>query len=115
MTNLPGLVEVRITDTPWGDTTTAEQPVYSGRELCCGYHVRIRQRSVLQQPEGTVGIASSAPRPIHNQVGTFHTPYYEQWSFGIQQALGDKTSLALGLRGQPRRPYPDLQRGLERL
>ena len=35
-------------------------------------------------------------KPTFNtQAGTFHTPYWEQWSIGIQQALGDKTALTL--------------------
>jgi len=36
-------------------------------------------------------------RPTFNtQAGTFHTPYWEQWSVGVQQAVwGDKASLGL--------------------
>jgi hypothetical protein len=32
---------------------------------------------------------------FNSQAGVFHTPYWEQWSVGIQQALGDKTALTL--------------------
>jgi hypothetical protein len=35
----------------------------------------------------------------NNQIGTFHTPYYEQWSFGIQQAMGSMTTLSIGYVG----------------
>jgi len=42
-------------------------------------------------PDGT-----PCRKPTFNtQAGTFHTPYYEQWSAGIQQAVGDRTSLGL--------------------
>ena len=42
-------------------------------------------------PDGT-----PCRKPSFNtQSGTFHTPYWEQWSLGIQQAMGDKTSVGL--------------------
>ena len=46
---------------------------------------------------------------FHNQIGTFHTPYYEQWSLGLQQAMGTKHYVRIDLRGQPRSPHSDLQ------
>jgi hypothetical protein len=48
----------------------------------------------------------------HNQIGTFHTPYYEQWSFGIQQAVGDKTSLGLNYVGNHGVHIPVYNEGL---
>jgi hypothetical protein len=44
--------------------------------------------------ESQLGSAFHVPN-FANQYGTFHTPYYEQWSLGIQQAIGDKSSLSL--------------------
>src|SRR5262249_52558402 len=36
---------------------------------------------------------------MYSQTGTFHSPAYEQWSVGIQQALGDKQSVGLNYVG----------------
>ncbi len=47
MTNLPGLVEVRITGPQWGDTTTTDSPYIQGANSRRGYHVGIRQRGLL--------------------------------------------------------------------
>ena len=52
-----------------------------------------------------LGSAFKTPTYV-NQIGTFHTPYYEQWSFGIQQALGDKHLAVVGIYWQPRRSHP---------
>ncbi len=48
----------------------------------------------------------------HNQIGTFHTPYYEQWSFGLQQALGNSTSLGLTYVGNHGVHIPIYNEGL---
>ena len=44
--------------------------------------------------------------------GTFHTPSYQQWSFGIQQAIGDKSSLSLGYVGNHGVDVPVYNEGL---
>ncbi len=48
MTNLPGLVEVRIIEYAVGRYHHDQQPLYPGRELRCSHHVGIRQRGFLQ-------------------------------------------------------------------
>src|SRR6185437_9742507 len=58
-----------------------------------------------------LGSAFKTPT-FNSQVGTFHTPYYEQWSFGIQQALGDKSSLSLGYVGNHGVHIPVYNQGL---
>ncbi len=47
-----------------------------------------------------------------SQAGNFHTPYYEQWSVGIQQAIGDKTSVSLTYVGNHGVHIPILNEGL---
>ncbi len=37
--------------------------------------------------------------PAYTNFPYLHTPYYEQWTLGIQQALGDKSSIALNYVG----------------
>jgi len=98
MTNLPGLVEVRITDTPWADTTTSNSPYIQGANSAAAIMSGFSQGASYSTLKGQLGAQFRTPT-YHNQIGTFHTPYYEQWSFGVQQALGNKTSLSLGYVG----------------
>jgi hypothetical protein len=52
-------------------------------------------------------------KPTFNtQAGTFHTPYWEQWSIGIQQAVGDKASLGLTYVGNHGVHIPIYNEGL---
>jgi hypothetical protein len=52
-------------------------------------------------------------KPTFNtQAGTFHTPYWEQWSVGIQQAVGDKASLGLTYVGNHGVHIPIYNEGL---
>ncbi len=98
MLNLPNVVTVYSNGVPWADTTTPNSPYIQGAAsaaaIMSGFANGATYNSLLAQ------LGSSFKTPTYvNQTGTFHTPYYEQWSFGIQQAIGDRTSLALGYVG----------------
>ena len=94
MTNLPGLVQVNITDTPWADTTTSNSPYIQGANSAAAIMSGFASGASYNSLKAELGSQFRTPS-YNNQIGTFHTPYYEQWSFGFQQALGDKTSLGL--------------------
>ena len=63
-------------------------------------------------PVNVVNGSSLPPARFQQRSGTLHTPYYEQWSLGIQQAIGDKSSLALGYVGNHGVHIPILNEGL---
>ena len=111
MLNLPGLVEVRITGTPWGDTTTAASPYIQGANSAAAIMTGFDQGASYASLKSALGAQFRTPK-YNNQIGTFHTPYYEQWSFQVQQAVGDKTSLALGYVGNHGVHIPIYNEGL---
>ena len=111
MTNLPGLVEVRITDTPWGDTTTQDSPYIQGATSAAAIMSGFSQGASYASLKKALGASFRTPL-YHNQIGTFHTPYYEQWNFQVQQALGDKTSLSLAYVGNHGVHIPIYNEGL---
>ena len=82
MTNLPGLVEVRITDTPWGDTTTSNSPYLQGAASAAAIMAGFDNGASYNTLKAQLGSQFRTPA-IHNQIGTFHTPYWEEWSFGM--------------------------------
>ena len=97
MRNLPGLVEERLGGAVWADTTAsgpAATAAQSAAAIMSGFDSGASWSSLKSQ----LGPAFLTPT-FNNQAGTFRTPYYEQWSFGIQQQIGDKTSLSLGYVG----------------
>ena len=98
MTNLPGLVNVRISDTPWGDTTSSNSPYVQGAATATAIMSGFNSGASFQSLQNQLGPLFRTPA-YNNQIGTFHTPYYEQWSFGIQQAMGSMTTLSLGYVG----------------
>ncbi len=98
MTNLPGLVNVRINDTPWGDTTSSASPYVQGAATASAIMSGFNNGASYQSLQNQLGPLFRTPA-YNNQIGTFHTPYYEQWSFGIQQAMGSMTTLSLGYVG----------------
>ena len=98
MTNLPGLVNVRITDTQWGDTTSPDSPYIQGKNSADAIMSGFNSGASYASLKAQLGSQFRVPG-YNNQIGTFHTPYYEQWSLGFQQALGDKTSLSVGYVG----------------
>jgi hypothetical protein len=97
MINLPGLVEERLPNVQWADTSASgaqAQAAASAQAIMNGFANGASFASLQSQ----LGSAFRAP-VFRSQAGTFHTPSYQQWSFGIQQALGDKSSLSLGYVG----------------
>ena len=110
MLNLPGLVEERIPNAQWADlspTGAQAQAAASAGAIMSGFASGASFASLQAQ----LGSAFRAP-VIRNQVGTFNTPQYQQWSFGIQQALGDKSSLSLGYVGNHGIHVPVYNEGL---
>ncbi len=97
MLNLPGLVEERLPNVAWADTTSTgaqAQAAASAAAIMNGFASGASFASLQAQ----LGPAFRTP-VFRSQVGSFHTPQYQQWSFGVQQALGDRTSLSLGYVG----------------
>jgi hypothetical protein len=88
---------------PWGDTTTPNSPYIQGAQSAAAIKAGFANGASynsLCQPDATGQCTTGYRSPsFTNQAGTFHTPYYEQWSLGIQQAVGDKSSLTLGYVG----------------
>jgi len=111
MLNLPNVVTVYNTGVPWADTTTPNSPYIQGSQsasaIMSGFANGASYNSLVAQ----LGSTFKTPT-INSQVGTFHTPYYEQWSFGIQQALGDKSSISLGYVGNHGVHIPVYDQGL---
>ena len=98
MTNLPGLVNVRINATPWGDTTTAASPYIQGANSAAAIMSGFNSGASYASLKAALGSQFRTPG-FNSQIGTFHTPYYEQWSFGMQQALGSMTTLSISYVG----------------
>jgi hypothetical protein len=84
--------------TPWADTTTPNSPYIQGAASAAAVRTGFANGASFDSLSAQLGAAFHVPTFV-NQSGTFHTPYYEQWSLGIQQALGDKSSLSLGYVG----------------
>jgi hypothetical protein len=110
MLNLPGLVEERLPNAAWADTTVngaGAQAAASAAAITNGFANGASFASLQAQ----LGAAFRTP-VFRNQAGTFHTPSYQQWSFGIQQAIGDKSSLSLGYVGNHGVDVPVYNEGL---
>jgi len=110
MLNLPGAVLVYSTGVPWGDTTASgpyAQGQASAQAIMSGFSNGATYNSLVAQ------LGSSFKTPtINSQVGTFHTPYYEQWSLQVQQAFGNKSVLSLGYVGNHGVYIPVYNQGL---
>jgi hypothetical protein len=110
MLNLPGLVEERLPNVAWADTSAngaQAQAAASAAAIMNGFSNGASFASLQSQ----LGSAFRAP-VFRSQAGTFHTPSYQQWSFGIQQAIGDKSSLSLGYVGNHGVDVPVYNEGL---
>ena len=106
MRNLPGVVEVRVPGgcDPvagcsgfWADpgpNGAQGQVSASAAAIQNGFYQGASYNSLAAQLGGLFRTPAFTNFP-----GTLHTPYYEQWSFGIQQAIGDKSSVSLGYVG----------------
>jgi len=113
MLNLPNLVEERLPNALWADTTSngaATQAAESAAAIMSGFASGASFASL----SGQLGSAFVTP-VFRSQVGTFHTPEYQQWSFGIQQALGSKSALTLGYVGNHGIYIPVYNEGLNAL
>ncbi len=103
MLNPPTVVQENIGTigagfTPWADTTSPNSPYVQGAASAAAIKSGFANGASYNSLVAELGSAFRVPG-FYNQNGTFHTPYYEQWSFGIQQALGDKSSVSLGYVG----------------
>ncbi len=92
MGNMPNRVEERLGGAAWADPATpALAAGCAGLLDPAGLASGISWAQARTSPDGT-----PCRKPAFNtQGGTFHTPYYEQWSMGLQQAVGDRTSIGL--------------------
>ena len=99
MTNLPNEVNVRVTgEVPWADTTTPASPYIQGATTAAAIMTGFPNGASWNSLHGALGGLFRTPS-YNSQVGTFHTPYWQQWSIGLQQAVGDRTALGLSYIG----------------
>jgi hypothetical protein len=103
MLNPPTVVQENIGTigagaTPWADTTSPASPYIQGAASAAAIKSGFANGASYDTLKAELGAAFRVPG-FYNQAGTFHTPYYEQWSFGIQQAVGDKAALSLNYVG----------------
>jgi len=95
MLNLPNVVTVYNTGAiPWADTTTPNSPYIQGAASAAAIKSGFANGASYDSLRAELGSSFRTPTYI-NQTGTFHTPYYEQFSLGIQQAIGDRSSVSL--------------------
>ncbi|HZP22217.1 MAG TPA: carboxypeptidase regulatory-like domain-containing protein [Terriglobales bacterium] len=110
LTNTPGLIEERLPQALWADTTAngaGAQAAASANAIRAGF----ANGATFNQLAALLGPGFRTP-VFHNQAGTFNTPRYQQWSFGLQQALGDKSSVSLGYVGNHGLHIPVYNEGL---
>ena len=109
MLNLPNLVEERVSG-QWADTTAngaGAQAASSAAAIMSGFSSGASFASL----QAALGPNFRSP-VFRSQAGTFHTPQYQQWSFGLQQAIGDKSSVSLGYVGNHGLNIPVYNEGL---
>ncbi len=110
MLNLPGLVEERLPNVAWADPTAAGaqvQAAASAAAIANGF----ANGASFASLQGQLGAAFRTP-VFRTQTGQFHTPSYQQWSFGLQQALGDRSSVSVGYVGNHGVHIPVYNEGL---
>ena len=104
MTNLPGVVTVynnpvgNASGVPWADTTTAASPYIQGANASSAIMSGFANGASYSSLLAALGPTFRTPNFV-NQAGTFHTPYYEEWSLQLQQAIGTKSQFSLGYVG----------------
>ncbi len=113
MVNLPGVVPITLccAGYNWADQTGAgagAQASSSAAAISNGFASGASFNSLSAQLPGVF-----APPNFTSQVGTFHTPTYQEWSLQLEQAVGDKTSLSLAYVGnhgyhEPTLNYPNV-------
>lgn len=102
-TNAPGTVPIFYEPStsaslvPWGDTTTPASPYIIGAnsaaQIKSGFANGASYNSLVASNP-----LFSAPG-FFSETNTLHTPRYQEYSLGIQQALGDKASVSIGYVG----------------
>jgi len=113
MTNMPNEVEERLgynygSPVGWADPSTYAAASQCASLIGSGFNSGASWATVSTLPDGT-----PCRKPTYyTQTGTFHTPYYQQWSFGIQQAITDKSSVAVGYVGNHGVHIPILNEGV---
>ena len=108
--DLPQNIDERINNSLWADPATAAAAADCAGAIQTGF-----DNGVSWAGNNPVKVVNGVPcrKPaFNNQAGTFHTPYYEQWSLGIQQAIGDKSSVSLGYVGNHGVNIPIYNQGL---
>jgi hypothetical protein len=107
MTNLPNEVEERPSGVPFFDPSTPAIAAGCAGLIQSGFNTGASWSDVSSFD----GVNCRRPT-YYSQAGTFHTPYYEQWSIGMQQAIGDKTSIGLTYVGNHGVHVPILNEGV---
>jgi hypothetical protein len=94
-TNLPNVVPIVNSSgaIPWGDTTTPASPYIQGAQSAAAIKSGFGSGASFNSLSAQIP-TFSAPS-FFNQIGTLHTPRYQEFSIGLQQAIGDKSSLSL--------------------
>jgi hypothetical protein len=105
MLDIPNVVTVYNTadfvngvGVPWADTTTPNSPYIQGAASAAAIKSGFSQGASYDSLQALLGASFKTPT-FNTQTGTFHTPYYEQYSFGLQQALTDKSAVSLTFVG----------------
>ncbi len=102
-TNLPGVVPIVNNGPggngliPWGDTTTSASPYIQGAQSAAAIKAGFASGASFNSLSAQVP-TFSAPS-YTNLIGTIHTPRYQEYSLGLQQAIGDKQSVTLSYVG----------------
>jgi len=95
MVNLPGVIPINIFGGNWADPTSAGAGAAASASAA-GIRNGFSSGASLSSLSSINGFA--APN-FTSQIGTFHTPQYQEWSLGVQQAITNNMSLALGYVG----------------
>ena len=113
MNNVPGVIPFTLccNGYNWADPTSTGAPAQassSAAAISNGFASGASFNSLSAQLPGFF-----APPNFTSQVGTFHTPTYQEWSLQLEQAVGDKTSLSLAYVGnhgyhEPTLNYPNV-------
>ena len=101
MLNPPNVVQENIAQaggTVWADTTTPNSPYVQGAASAAAIKAGFANGASYNSLVALLGSQFRTPG-FYNQNGTFHTPYYEQWSVSLQQVLTDKSSVSLNYVG----------------
>jgi len=95
MVNLPNVIPMALSGVNWADTTAAgagATAAASAAAIRSGFASGASFSSLSSIP------GFSAPA-FTSQLGTFHTPLYQEWSLQLEQAVGDKSSISLAYVG----------------